>query len=70
MDGEENKIIFKEIKTYEDAYYYNSDPNYRMEYKGKEYKTEKKKSKFKDIALEGIGEIVEGAIELVFSIFD
>lgn len=70
MESEGNKILFNEIKTYEEAYYYNSDPNYRMEYKGKEHKTKKKKSKFKDIVLEGIGEIVEGAIEIVFSIFD
>ena len=70
MENEENKIIFKEIKTYEDAYYYNSDPNYRIEYNNKEHKPEKKKFKFRDIALDGIGEIVGGAIELVFSLLD
>ena len=70
MIKEENRIIFKEIKTYEDAYYYNTDPNERMLYDKKEVKIKKKKDDFIGKLLAFIGEIAEGALELIFSIID
>ena len=44
LDSEVNKIPFTEIKTYEEAYYYNSDPSNRMNYKKQEVKLENKKN--------------------------
>lgn len=70
MINDENKIIFKEIKTYEDAYYYNTDPSERVVYDKKEVKVEKKKDDFIGKLLGFIGEIAEGALELIFSIID
>lgn len=70
MSSEENKIFFNEIKSYEDAYYYNSDPNDRVKYKKSEIKLEKKKFNFGKGFLEFIGEIIEVALEVLFSIID
>lgn len=70
MNSDENKIIFNEIKTYEDAYYYNSDPNDRIKLDNKEVKLKKKKNNFSNGFKEVIGEIIEGALELIFSIID
>lgn len=58
-------IFFKEIKSYEEAYYYNSDPNNRIMYKKDKYELndmeEKRKSKALTI-LEIIFNIVEGIV--------
>ena len=70
MINDENRIVFKEIKTYEDAYYYNTDPNERREYDKKEVEIENKKGDFKGKLLGFIGEVAEGALELVFSSID
>lgn len=71
MDSEVNKIPFTEIKTYEEAYYYNSDPSSRMNYKRQEVKLENKKSfKVKKGVGELIGDIVEGVLEILFSFLD
>ena len=70
MNSNENKIIFNEIKTYEDAYYYNSDPDDRIKYDNKKVEVKKKKSNFSNGFKEVIGEIIEGALELIFSIID
>ncbi|MDV4152487.1 hypothetical protein R0131_16795 [Clostridium sp. AL.422] len=70
MNSDENRIVFNEIKTYEEAYFYNSDPIERIKYEKSEVKIEKKKSKFSEKLLEGIGEIAEGILELVFSFLD
>ena len=70
MSIEENKIAFVEIKTYDEAYYYNTDPSERnLNYK-REVKVEKKKSNFSGKLLEVIGEIAEGLLELIFSFLD
>lgn len=71
MDSEANKIPFTEIKTYEEAYYYNSDPSSRMNYKKQEVKLEnKKKFKVSKGIWELIGDIVEGILEILFSFLD
>ena len=70
MESENNKIIFNEIKTYEQAYYYNSDPSDRIEYSKEENKTEKKKYKFKNSTLKGVGKALGEVIEFMFSMLD
>ena len=78
MDNDENMIVFKEIKTYEEAYYYNSDPNEREAYRPNErevynsnkIKLKKNKSKGSKFFRGLIGQIVEGVLEVLFSILD
>lgn len=70
MKDNENKIVFKEISTYEEAYYYNSDPISRKKYDNREEKIVKKESKIIHGFLEFIGVIFEGALEILFSILD
>ena len=71
MDSEANKIPFTEIKTYEEAYYHNSDPSSRMNYKKQEVKLEKNKSFIVRKGVVGlIGDIVEGVLEILFSFLD
>lgn len=70
MSSDENKIIFNEIKSYEDAYYHNSDPNDRLKYKNNEIKLEKKRSDLLGKLLGLIGEIAEGILEIIFSFLD
>lgn len=69
MKNYESKITFKEIKNYEEAYYYNSDPINRKSYDNKNEK-EKKKFKISNGLLELIGSIIEGILEILFSILD
>lgn len=70
MKDNENKIVFKEIRTYEEAYYYNSDPISRKNYDNSKEKIVKKESKIKYDVLEFIGLVFEGALEILFSILD
>ena len=70
MSIDENKIIFREIKSYEEAYYYNSDPRDRIEINKKESKIEKKKSNASEKVGGVIGEIVEAGLEILFSFLD
>lgn len=70
MKNYENKINFKEIKSYEEAYYYNSDPSSRKKYDNNKDKRVKKKSKISNVFIEIIGSIIEGILEILFSILD
>ncbi len=70
MSRDENKIIFNEIKSYEEAYYYNSDPSDRIKPNKKEDKIEKKKSNISERILGGLGVILEGGLEILFSFLD
>ena len=70
MSSDENKIPFIEIKTYEEAYFYNSDPSERLVSNKKEVKVIKKKSDFSGKLLGVLGEIAEGALEIIFSFLD
>lgn len=70
MKENENKIVFKEIRTYEEAYYYNFDPISRKNYDNSKEKIVKKESKIKYGVLEFIGFAFEGALEILFSILD
>ncbi|MBD7915442.1 hypothetical protein H9660_09815 [Clostridium sp. Sa3CUN1] len=69
MERNENKIIFREIKNYEEAYYYNSNPESRSKYNN-EPKNNRKNSKFKKSFLELLGFIFEGTLEIIFSILE
>ncbi|VYU00620.1 hypothetical protein [Clostridium tertium] len=71
MESETSKIPFIEIKTYEQAYYYNSDPSDRMNYNKYKVKPEKnKKFKMSKTLGEVIGTSVEGVLEILFSFLD
>ncbi|MCF0149163.1 MAG: hypothetical protein HUJ77_12300 [Clostridium sp.] len=70
MSSDENRIIFNEIKSYEDAYYYNSDPSNRIKSNKIEKKIEKKKSNISEKVLEVIGVILEDGLEILFSFLD
>lgn len=71
MDSCENKILFKEIKFYEEAYFYNSSPEERNNKFLNITNNEKKKdSKIKRFFESGAGVVVEGAIEILFSVLD
>ena len=70
MSSDENRIIFNEIKRYEDAYYYNSDPSNRIKSNKIEKKIEKKKSNISEKVLEVIGVILEDGLEILFSFLD
>ncbi|MBE6053593.1 MAG: hypothetical protein E7212_06700 [Clostridium sartagoforme] len=70
MKGDKSTIDFNEIRSYEDAYYYNSDPNDRIKYNNTEEKPEKKKSKLGNFVMEVLGDILEGALEIFFSFLD
>lgn len=64
MDWEEG-IFFKEIRSYEEAYYYNSDPSNRIIYKKDEYElkdVEKKRKSIVITILEIIFNIVEESV--------
>ncbi|WP_291651809.1 hypothetical protein [Clostridium sp.] len=71
MKSTENKILFKEIKSYEEAYFYNSSPEDRNNKSlngADNYK--KKDSKMKRFFESAAGEMFEGVIEILFSILD
>ena len=71
LESKANKIPFTEIKTYEEAYYYNSDPSSRMNYKKQQVKLEKKKNfKVSKGGVELVGNIVECILEILFSFLD
>ena len=70
MINDGNKIPFVEIKSYEEAYYYNSDPSERMVHDKKDVKVEKKKSDFSGKLLGVLGTIAEGVLEIIFSFLD
>lgn len=70
MSSDENKIIFNEIKSYEEAYYYNSDPSDRAKSNKRENKIEKKKSNISKKLMEIIGVIIESGLEILFSFLD
>lgn len=70
MKNSENKIIFKEIRTYEEAYYYNSDPTTRKKHDSNNENVVKKESKINNSFMEFIGVIFESALEILFSILD
>lgn len=70
MSSDENKIIFNEIKSYEEAYYYNSDPSDRVKSNKRENKIEKKKSNISKKLMEIIGVIIESGLEILFSFLD
>lgn len=70
MKDNENKIVFKEIRTYEEAYYYNSDPISRKNYDNSKEKIVKRESEIKYGVLEFICFAFEGALEILFSILD
>lgn len=68
LEKNENNIIFREVKSYEEAYYYNSNPESREIYNNT--KNNKKKSKVKKSFFEFIGIVFEGILEIVFSILE
>jgi hypothetical protein len=70
LKDNENKIIYKEVRTYEEAYYYNSDPISRKNYDNSKEKIVKKEFKIRHGVLEFIGVAFEGALEILFSILD
>lgn len=69
MEKSENTIIFREVKSYEEAYYYNSNPESREIYNSYT-KNNKKKSKFNKTIFEFFGVIFEGILEIIFSILE
>ncbi|MDU5106280.1 hypothetical protein [Clostridium sp.] len=70
MSSDENKIIFNEIKSYEDAYYHTTDPSDRIKSNKIQNKVEKKKYKIFEKILGTIGIIIEGGLEILFSFLD
>ncbi len=70
MKNDENKILFKEITSYEEAYLYNSAPEERKIISEKNENIKGKDSKFKKFIESAVGEVIEGAIEILFSILD
>lgn len=70
MKNDENKILFKEITSYEEAYFYNSAPEDRKIMSEKNENIKRKDSKFKKFIESAAGEVIEGAIEILFSILD
>lgn len=69
MEKYENNIIFREVKSYEEAYYYNLNPESREIYNSYT-KNNKKKSKFNKRIFEFVGVIFEGLFEIILSILD
>ena len=69
MEKSENKIEFREIRSYEEAYYYNLHPESREKYND-EPKNNNKNSKFSKSVLEFFGVIFEGILEIIFSILE
>lgn len=74
---DECKTLFREIKTYEEAYYYNSNMENRLKYDFKNFKAKKKGMKnenkghkVKENFLGILGEIFEFTIEILISILD
>ena len=68
MKGQEDGIRFKEIKTYEEAYYYNSDPDNRVMYKNDKDEIKDIKKRRKNglgTLLEIIFDVVEGILESI-----
>lgn len=77
MKIDEGKILFKEIKTYEEACYYNSNLENRVKYnirdpkvKKKEMKDGNKESKVGETLLGILGDVFEFALDVVISILD
>lgn len=71
MIGSENKILFKEIKSYEEAYFYNSSPEERNKATIKNSIEDKKRSsKVKRFFESPVGEIIESAIGIFFDILN
>lgn len=69
MEKSESNIIFREVKNYEEAYYYNSNPESQEIYNSHN-KNNKKKSKVNKSFFEFVGVIFEGILEIVFSILE
>ncbi|EOR20853.1 MULTISPECIES: hypothetical protein [Clostridium] len=70
MKNDENKILFKEITSYEEAYFYNSAPEDRKIMSEKNENIKRKDNKFKKFIESAAGEVLEGAVEILFSILD
>lgn len=70
LEGNGNKIVFKEIKTYEEAYYYNSNPEKREEFYINKPEDKKRNSKLSKSFIEVLGIAFEGILEIIFSILE
>ena len=73
MNNYENTILYREVKSYEDAYVYNSDAETINKYieESKKLKVERsKKKKSTERLISVVGEIIEGAFEILFSLID
>ena len=69
LEKRESNIIFREVKNYEEAYYYNSNPESREIYIS-HTKNNKQKSKVNKSFFEFVGVIFEGILEIIFSILE
>lgn len=73
LDNYENTILYREVKSYEDAYVYNSDIetiNKYIEEPNKLKIESSKKRKTTERLISVVGEIIEGAFEMLFSLID
>lgn len=73
LDNYENTILYREVKSYEDAYVYNSDAETINKYieELKKIKVESsKKKKTTERLISVVGEIIEGAFEMLSSLVD
>jgi hypothetical protein len=73
LDNYENTILYREVKSYEDAYVYNSDTETINKYieESKKLKVESsKKRKVTERLISVVGEIIEGGFEVLFSLID
>ena len=71
MNSDENRILFKEIKSYEEAYFYNLSPEERNnKHLNNINNVKKKDSKIKRFFESSAGDMIEGVIEILFSILD